>query len=795
MTFLKDVRYAFRTLLASPVFAAIAVLSLALGIGANTTIYRVIDELLLHDVTAFHPERLLRVGAFGISYPNYRDLARSGVFKSLALYGLANWNLRETSSTERVFVMITSPNFFETLGVSPALGRRYSDADANAFPVLISDGLWHRALGGDANILGRVLDLNDHRFTVIGVLPPDYRSAMGLAIAPEVYVPANAAILPGIDARDQLMFGKLIGRMPDGASRAQVRTALEVQQRRLQRDFPAISKDLDDITHIEAIGGIQRMFDDPIDGRNFLTFYSLLALVVTLVLMIACANVSGLLIARGASRQREIAVRAALGASRSRLIAQFLAEGFLLAFCGAALGLLMNFWLTHLLSQVRVPMATPFEFSFAPDTRLLLYSLAVTVLAIPLCALFPALRASQTDLVASMKLASAAFGRMNARNALVAAQVALSFVLMAAALLFGRAIVTLAAVHPGFDLDHTIFADVAPAKDADAMGGVSDAYRRRMEDRVRSIPGVAAVSGAAFAPLNPETPVMQVRAEGAPVSDTHPVNAYFIGPDYFKTLDIRLGGREFNLQDETRKPAPAIANQTLARQFFAGDAIGKRVIFTARNGREQQLEIVGVAADSKVRTLGENPQPLIYLAGFSSPRLLVRVDGNPEAFVGSVRRALHDLDPGAGVIVETLRDNLSIATWPTRVGAQLLAALSALGLILALVGLYGVIAFTVARRTPEIGIRMALGASRANVLRLVLRDAVRVIAIGIAIGIAVAFFAMQPLGRILPISLSTRDPLTFAAAASIVLAAGIAAVLSPARRAAKIDPAIALKYE
>jgi predicted permease len=793
--FRNDVRYAFRTLCAAPGFAAIAILSLALGIGANTTVYRVIDEVLLHDVTADRPDRLLRIGDHGISYPNYRDFARSGVFQSLAVFGLADANWRQANSTEGVFLMRTSPNFFETLGAAPRLGRRYTEADAGSLPAIVSDGFWRRRLGADPNVLGRALDLDDRRYTIIGVMAPEYRSAMGLAIMPEVHVAVNPASDPGLTLRDSMQFLNMIGRMPDGATREQVRGALEAQRNRLQHDYPATAKALENITHLEAIGGIGRLRDDPTDGRAFLTFYALLALVVGLVLAIACANVSGLLMARGAARQREIAVRSALGAGRSRLISQFLTEGLVLSVCGAALGLLLNYWLTHVLSQIRVPLsAVSFEFSFAPDRRLIWYTLAITAITAPLCALAPAVRASRTDLMSALRRQRGGTGSPTMRNVLVVGQVALSFVLMTAAILFARATVTLASVNPGFDLGSTIKTDVTPIQGR-YRGEQLEAYRQRLLERVRSISGVVSAASAGFAPLNPETPTIMVRAAGRPVSEARRVNMQPVGPDYFETMDIRLRGREFDMRDRRRMPLPVIVNLTLARELFpAGDAVGQKLIYARRNRDEIQVEIVGVAADSKIRSLGEASAPLIYQPDFST-RLMVRVAGPPDAFVQAVSAALRDVDPSAAVEAETMRDYSAISIWPARIGRQFLATLSVLGLALALVGLYGVIAFVVARRTPEIGVRMALGASRAGVAAMVLRDGAKVIGAGIAIGAGLALVAMKPLAVILPASLSMRDPLAFGGAILVILAASAAAVLIPARRASRIDPAIALRYE
>jgi putative ABC transport system permease protein len=790
-----DLRYTLRTLRAAPGFSAIAILSLALGIGANTTVYRVIDEVLLHDVTADRPDRLLRIGDHGISYPNYQDFARSGVFQSLAVFGLADANWRQANSTEGVFLMKTSPNFFETLGVEPRLGRRYTDADADSLPAIVSDGFWRRRLGADPNVLGRALDLDDHRYTIIGVMAPEYRSAMGLAIMPEVHVAVNPASVAGLMLRDSMQFLNMIGRMPDGETREQVRAALEAQRNRLQHDYPATAKALENITHLEAIGGIGRLRDDPTDGTKFLTFYALLALMVGLVLVIACANVSGLLMARGAARQREIAVRSALGAGRARLIGQFLAEGLVLSVSGAALGLLLNFWLTHVLSQIRVPLsAVSFEFSFAPDRRLVWYTLAITAITAPLCALAPAIRASRTDLASVLRRQRGGTGSPTMRNLLVVGQVALSFVLMAAAILFARATVTLASVNPGFDLGHTIKAEVTPMEGR-YRGEQLEAYRQRLLERVRSISGVVSAASAGFAPLNPETPTMMVRAAGQPVSEARRVNLQPVGPDYFETMDIRLRGREFDVRDRGRMPVPVIVNLTLARELFpAGDALGQQLVYARRNRDEVQVEIVGVAADSKIRSLGEASAPLIYQPDFST-RLMVRVAGPPDAFVSAVSSAVRDVDPSAAVEAETMRDYSAISMWPARIGRQFLMALSVLGLALALVGLYGVIAFVVARRIGEIGVRMALGASRAGVAWMVLRDGARVIGAGMAIGVGLAILAMKPLGVILPATLSTRDPIAFAGAALVILAAGAAAVLVPARRASKIDPAIALRYE
>jgi len=695
---------------------------------------------------------------------------------------------------------MTSGNLFETLGLVPAMGRIYSAAESNPETqpqvAVISDGFWRRRLGADPNAVGRRLLLNDLSYTIVGVPPRDYRSVMGLGIVPEINVPVSAAAIPQLHSRDRLYFGKMIGRMPDGASREQVRAALMAQQRRLQQAFPLTAKDLENLTHLEALGGIERMLDSPEPGRAFLMFYALLSVGVGLVLLIACANVSGLLLARGSARQREVAVRVALGASRKRLISQFLAEGFLLSAGGAALGLLLNFWLTRMLSQVQVPFRVPFEFSFAPNWRVFVYCLVLVGATAPLCALLPAIRSSRADLTGAMKLQRAgAERRISLRNVLVAGQVAVSTILIVTAILFARGMLVLGATNPGFDLDHTVSLDVIPV-DGRYKGDQYRDFRTRLLRQLEAVPGVVATTSAVILPLNPETPTSPIRLAGTPVAESRAVNTSFAGPDYFATMKIPLAsGREFDTKDQTRSPGVVIVNETFARRYFPGDdAVGKRLLLNGRGGQDIVLDIVGVAADTKVRTLGERIQPLMYRPD-DSTRLIARTAGPPEAAVSSMRIALSQIDPSAAIVIKTVREFSAIALWPTRIGALMLGCFGALGLFLALIGLYGVIAYAVARRTAEIGVRMALGAPRHGVLLMILRQGLAVTSIGVTAGVGLTLLAARPLEAILPSTLSSHDPATFAIAITVLIAMGTAATLIPASRASRIDPITALRHE
>jgi putative ABC transport system permease protein len=799
--FFQDVRYGFRTLRASPGFTAVAILSLALGIGANTTIYSVVNELLLNDVTAIDQDRLVRIGnaqtAFtGISYLNYRDLADSGVFKDLAAeIPMGAWNWRNGAGSERIQVMISSGNLFQMLGVEAALGRTFiaaeTDPATNPQVVVLSDGFWRRRLGADRNVLGRVLVMNDRPYTVLGILGRNYRSVIGLSIVPEAFVPVTPA-LAGASRKD-LEFN-MIGRLRPGVTRQQALAELAVQVRRLQQIYPATAKDLSNVSNFVSIGGIGRMAADPVDGWVFLIFFGLLSLTVALVLLIACANVSGLLLARGAARQREVAVRLALGAGRARLISQFLTEGLVLSIAGAALGLLLNVWLTRLLSQVSVPFPIPFEFTFAPDRGLLLYSFVLAAATAPLCALAPAFRASRPNVVAGLKQQQPQFSRrFTLRNALVIGQVAMSLVLLVTAALFLRGTLTLAAANPGFDVEHTSSIDVTPVEGR-YRGEQFQTFRKRVLDRLETVSGVASVTSAGYLPLNPEVMGSKIRKDGLPESEARSVNAHPVGPKYFATMGIPVvSGREFDIRDRDRIPAAVIVNETFARRYFPGeDALGKRLV---RSGRSDlTLEIVGIVRDSKLRTLGESAQPLLYLNDYST-RLIARTAGRPEAAAGAIRMALGEIDSTAAIEIRTLRERSAIARWPTRIGALLLGCLGALGLFLAVMGLYGVIAYAVARRTSEIGIRMALGASRAGVLWMVLRDGLVVVSIGAAIGIILAGLATRPLAAILPSTLSTHDPATFAGVLALLIATSASAALIPARRASRVDPMTALHYE
>ncbi|MGO9257953.1 MAG: ABC transporter permease [Bryobacteraceae bacterium] len=779
-----------------------AIGSLALGIGGNVTVYSVVREMILDDLSAARPHRLVRAGA-NVSYTQYRELRQAGVFQDVAFYhSFRTWNWRAGDHSEIVWTIESSPNFFDVLGVRAGNGRLFGAADADG-SVVASYGFWKRGLGADPRAIGRPIELNGRLYPLVGVLPEDYRSVYGLSVSPEIYVRTVPASHP--DDASWIVFG----RLRDGQSVETARQELAAAAERMWgAEFARRFATLRPMAGFAA--------HTVVEGNGFYLFFVALFAVAGMMALISCANVAGLLVARGLSRQRELAIRKALGASRWQVARPLLAEASMLVAAGGAAGLLLHAFLAAQLRAVRFPSAygVPFEFHFRNDGGLLLYAAAVALAALAVSALAPAMRGSGVDLGLALKQGEPAFSlrRWNLRSAFVALQMALAVMLLALGALFARSFVHVATADLGFDAEHILMAGVQrmpqrmpqPGPEGTPGGPPDDGtngYRERLLRRIRTVPGVVAVSSTSIRPLAGELPKAAVRCEG----DTAPAREVYVagvGERYCETMGIAiLRGRDFRMDDGAHRGAlggalrarPAIVNRTLARQFFGdGDPVGQQL----RLGRERTelLEVVGVAADSKLRSLGEENVAALYVPEFGTG-LLVRVAGDAGRWIAPLRRAMAEIDPQAALDIRPMADAVAGGLFPMRMAALLVGSLSTVGLLLALVGLYAAVSHAVGKRTREMGIRVALGATRGSIVWVALGDGMGVLGLGAAVGLALAVAAIRPLAGIVPDGVNPWDPAQFAAVLVLLLAAGAAATAGPARRAARVDAAVALREE
>ncbi|WP_321477368.1 ABC transporter permease [uncultured Paludibaculum sp.] len=785
--FLIDFRQAMRSLRKAPGLAAIAIGSLALGIGANVTVFSVVREMILDDLSARSPDRLVRVEGALVSYAQYRQLRTTAAFEGFAFYrsfGDQVWHTGNRS--EIVWRLTTSADFFDVLGIHAYAGRLYSSVDEGRELAVASYGFWRKRLRGDPNAVGQPVQLAGRLYTLVGVLPRDYRSIYGHGVSPELYLsdPGNT------DPHDRL-YG-LVGRLHGGASLAQTRQVFAAAVERLKG--PETPRQ---IVELRPMSGLRANAAKGGDDRLFLLFFMTLFGVAGMLALIGCSNVAGLLMVRTLNRQRELAIRKALGATRIQILRPLIAEGLVLVLCGAGLGLVLDAFLRDRLSGLRWPSAygIPFEFHFQSDYGLFLYAGVTALAALLLSSVLPALRGADVDLALAMKQGEPSFSvrHWDMRNGFLILQVALSMVLLTVSSLFGRSLLHLAEGGPGFDTAHTLIAAIHPLPGR-YEGERSWDLRRQVLRQIQSVPGVEAVTSAGTLPLMGEVPGDLLRWQGDRLSVLHKVSMMGVGENYFATLNIPiLRGRDFRMDDRGRTPMPVIVNRTLARDVFAGqDPIGHHLLL----GREKEtvVEIVGVAADFKMRTLGEADTPAVFRPDFNA-QLLVRVAGNPALWVEPLREALGKVDGTAALDVRPLHDAVGGAMFPMRVATGFLVSLSSLGLALSLIGLYGSVSYAVGRRTREFGIRAALGASRQRIIWTALRDGVAVLACGAGAGTPLALLLVRPLVDLFPAGFNPWAPASLLGIIFLLFATGAVAIWVPALRAVRVDPSAALRQE
>ena len=807
----RDLRHAVRLLARKPALSTLAVVSLALGIGVNTSIFTVVNAVLLRDLPVAEPKRVVEVytsdsGGFRYataSYPDYLDLRREAtVFTELAAVSATFVTHDDGERTEMLFGEEVSGNFFDFLGLSLTLGRGFEPLEETpgAHPVVVlGESFWRRRFGADRQVLGRTLDLNGLDFAIIGVAPAEYRASLS-GLTSDFWIPVAMhdamSEKPSLDARgSRSLFLK--GRLRPGVTLDAAQAELDLLAARLAEAYPETNEGRE----LTAVASTRVAINPGIDGPLF-GVAGLLLVVVALVLLIACSNIANLLLARAADRRREIAVRLALGSSRGRLIRQLLAESLVLSTAGAALGLLFAVWTSRLIVGFKPPLPIPIALDLGIDFRVFGFTLALGLLAGMLCGLAPALQASRTDLVAAIKGEASAFGRrrrFGLRNLLVVAQVTLTTVLLIGAGLFVRSLANAQAIDTGFALERGASLTVGLGFGGRYSEPEGLLFQQQLRERAAALPGVRSAAWVGYLPLSLTLNSRRVQFEGQETlgEDEGPeLDTVRAGPGYFETLGIPLSrGRGFSHRDAGAPPV-VVVNDALAQRYWPGeDPLGKRLRF---DPEAPWAQVVGVARTGKYRTLGEQPRPFIYrshLQDYSSMMTLVVASDDEAAALAALRHELEALDPHVPIFDQHLiSEHLEIALFPARMGAALLAAFGVLGLLLASVGLYGVVAYSVSQRTREVGIRMAIGASRRDVLSLVTREGMALVAVGLMLGITTALFAARGLGSLL-YGIAPNDPLTFIAVALVLAAVALAANLLPARRATRIDPMVALRYE
>ncbi len=820
-TFLQDVRYALRTLRKSPGFVAVAIISLALGIGANTTIFTIINAVFLNPLPVEEPSRLVNMytsdeGIAGefianpVSYPNYRDFRdQNGSLSGLAAFVPFQFTLKVGDEPVQVAGQLATGNFFGVLGVSAYRGRTFSftsaqDQELGAHPeVVISHSLWAKMFGSDPEAIGRSVTLNSHPFTVVGVTLPGFKGTFALANPDQIWVPVSMyrelippAFVSFFEMRRALAFNPF-GRLQSGVTIEGAQAELKTIATRLQQEYPNDNENrsvrLESLSDA-AIGIDQR--------QSMVRAGGVLMTIVGLVLLIACVNLANLLLARGATRAKEISIRAALGANRSRLMRQLLTESLIVALSGGAAGILVAYWGRDLLWSLRPTFLNQDAISLSLDVRVLAFTMAVSLFTGLLFGLLPALRASQADLQETLKVGGrmepAGWGRSNLRHLLVVSEVALTLVALIGAGLFLRSMQQAQRIDPGFEAKNMIVMAVNPSS-AGYDPQQTQQYFRDVVERAQSAPGVQAVAVANSFPLGggfQQTVVLEGDDPAQRGKMSYTTN---VSNDYFETMGVSLlQGRAFNELDRSDTRAVAVINEAMARRYWDGeDALGKRFSFISTP--DQIVEVVGIVPTVAIVQVGEEPQPVAYLPIEQNQTAFgvihVRTTTDPENFAAAIQSEIQALDRDIALInVSTINQILGNALWPRRMGAALLGFFGFLALVMAAVGVYGVMSYSANQRRHEIGIRMALGATAGGVLQLVLRQGMAVAGVGVLVGLGTSLALSRAVSSLL-YGVSATDPITFASIPGLIVLVALAASYIPARRATKVDPLVVLRSE
>jgi putative ABC transport system permease protein len=803
---LQDLRYAVRTLVNKPGFTLIAVMTLALGTGASTAIFTVVDASLLRGLPYKSPERLYHLfestpqkefAQREFSYPDYQDYQQNEVLEGVGAYtgGGAIWSGR--GEPERIAAPAASANFFSVLGVEPVVGRSFmphEDKPGSQRVVMLTYGMWQRRFGGDPNVVGQSLTLNGDDYTVIGVLPASFQFAFRAGDLWRIYQPTQQQ-----QERRYMHGTNLIGRLKSGVTAEQAQRELSVIAARIEHDHNA--------SH--AGTGLKFVpLQEQVVGQVKPILLVLLS-AVGFVLLIACANVASLLLTRSLGRQKEVAIRSALGASRWRVVRQLLTESVLLSLVGGAVGLLIAYWGVHALvaalpdAQIN---ALPFLQSLSLDSRILVFSFGLSLVTGIVFGLAPALQSSKLDLNEALKeggRTTAAGAGHRLRSALVMTEIALAVVLLVGAGLMMKSLLRLLQSNIGFNPENVLTMSLVLPSGKYDDNDRQIAFYDQLQERVQSLPGVTGVGMVNRLPLQGGN-TTRFNVEGDPVpppGQETEANIRTVNETYFQTLGVPItAGRAFDARDTANGPQVVMINKTAADRIFAGrDPIGRRLVYAGVQA--PPIQIVGVVGDVKIGGLDDAIRPVLYYPyrqdNDNGTNLVVRTTADPTALAGAIRDAVHGLEPNVAIFnVNRMTDLIgnSPAAFMRRFPALLIGIFAGVALLLASIGIYGVVSYSVSQQTHHIGVRMALGAQAADILRMVLRQGLTLALVGIAVGVVAALGLMRLL-RSLLFEVQTTDAATFGFVIGTLLVVALLACYLPARRATRVDPLVALRYE
>ena len=808
----QDTRYSLRVIANAPGFAAIVILTLALGIGANATVFSWINSILLDPIPGMkHTSEyvVLSVGPSeeggALSYLDYLDLRkRNHSFSSLVAYHMTSNYITGNDKPERIWDQYVSENYFDALGVRPLLGRGFSNAEGTkpgGAPVaVISYPLWETRFGSDPQIVGQTIHISQHPYTIIGVTPPAFQGTQtGLSFA--LWLPimmehqgvnAHPDANPFADRSHRWLH--VIGHLNPGMTREQAQADITALYSQITKEYP-------DSHRVSASVSLHPLSDAPDSASgHFHTILLLLMATCGLVLLLACANVANLLLVRGVWRRREMAIRLSIGATRWRLVRQLLVESLVLAFGGGLTGLMITSCIAGKLGDFLPPASLPLSINVNVDRTVLLATLAISIVTGVIFGILPALRSSSLKPVAVLKeeagSASGSLRKARLSNILVVAQIAMSLLLLICAGLFIRSFRMQQQFNPGFNPHHVLLDSYTLSLGYDQNSGVQ--FHRQLLTKLESLPGVesAALSGSIPLGFDPSGTTVDLEGYVPQPHESMRVYADDVSPNYLHTMQIPLlAGREFTPLDTDKSEFVTVVNQAFASRYWPNqDPIGKRV-----RAYNKWFTVVGIAQNSDVVRLGETPKPALYLPLLQDydPKgiIHVRVAGDPLAYVFAVEKAVHQFNADIPLYdLTTLDSQIALQSATSRIGGTFVGAFGLLALILAAIGIYGVLAYTARQRTHELGIRMVLGADPRSIFAVVLRRGAILALLGIVIGLAASFALTRALSSVL-FHVSPTDPLTYMAVALLLLAVALFACYVPARRAMRVDPIVALRHE